>query len=168
MVRSAGDPARPNGVAEGKLGARAMASSPRSPAPRRGTADDSISPVRTVKIGALTSSQARNALLLRGAAPSDELTRDELIGQLKTLLPEGTTAVEVRSRTSRFSGADSPAPLSPARRRDRAAAADRRRAAGLGGAAAAAAAAWRHATAPPRGDYRADRDRRLFALMIWP
>ena len=101
-------------MAEGKLGARAMASSPRSPAPRRGTADDSISPVRTVKIGALTSSQARNALLLRGAAPSDELTRDELIGQLKTLLPEGTTAVEVRSRTSRFSGADSPAPLSPA------------------------------------------------------
>ena len=62
----------------------------------------------------MTSSQARNALLDRGAAPSDELTRDELIAQLKTLLPEGVTAVEVRSRASRFSGADSPAPLSPA------------------------------------------------------
>ena len=93
---------------------RAMASSPRSPAPRRGTGDESISPVRTVKVGAMTSSQARNALLDRGAAPSDELTRDELIAQLKTLLPEGVTAVEVRSRASRFSGADSPAPLSPA------------------------------------------------------
>ena len=91
-----------------------MASSPRSPAPRRGTGDESISPIRTVKVGALTSSQARNALLDRGAAPGDELTRDELIAQLKTLLPEGTTAVEVRSRASRFSGADSPAPLSPA------------------------------------------------------
>ena len=91
-----------------------MASSPRSPAPRRGTGEESISPVRTVKVGAMTSSQARTALLDRGAAPSDELTRDELIAQLKTLLPEGVTAVEVRSRASRFSGADSPAPLSPA------------------------------------------------------
>ena len=91
-----------------------MASSPRSPAPRRGTGDESISPVRTVKVGALTSSQARNALLDRGAAPGDELTRDELIAQLNALLPEGTTAVEVRSRASRFSAADSPAPLSPA------------------------------------------------------
>ena len=62
----------------------------------------------------MTSSQARNALLDRGAAPSDELTRDELIAQLKTLLPEGTTAVEVRSRASRFSAAESPVPLSPA------------------------------------------------------
>ena len=91
-----------------------MASSPRSPAPRRGTGDESISPIRTVKVGALTSSQARNALLDRGAAPGDELTRDELIAQLKALLPADATAVEVRSRASRFSGADSPAPLSPA------------------------------------------------------
>ena len=91
-----------------------MASSPRSPAPRRGTGDESISPVRTVKVGALTSSQARNALLDRGAAPSDELTRDELIAQLSAMLPEGTTAVEVRSRASRFSAAESPVPLSPA------------------------------------------------------
>ena len=70
--------------------------------------------MRAVKVGALTSSQARNALLDRGATPGDELTRDELIAQLKALLPADVTAVEVRSRASRFSGADSPAPLSPA------------------------------------------------------
>ena len=75
------------------------------------------------------------------------MTRDELIAQLKTLLPEGVTAVEVRSVNvsflrRRFSGDRC---RRVAVRGRGAAAADCRRAAALGGAAAAARS--EHATA---------------------